>query len=285
MNNSLGQLYLLGFDGQEYNEELDLLLEDYGVGSFILFEKNIPDNRENLKKLIKDINDKSDSLSLPPPIIALDHEGGRVHRMKDLATRFPPVGHTSDLPDESIIEIAYQQAQELLYFGFNMIMAPVLDVCSKDASGVIGARSFSDSPAEAARRACLAMEGFRKAGIIAVPKHFPGHGDIPADPHFGMAVVEKTLEEFEACDIVPFRSAIEQGADVIMSAHILTPNIDGEMPATLSQFWLDYLRSKLGYKNIIMADDLCMKAIWDNYTMEEITAEAVKAGIDLFCIC
>jgi beta-N-acetylhexosaminidase len=81
-----------------------MLLEEYGIGSFILFEKNIPESGEALKQLIKDINDKSESLSLPRPIISIDHEGGRVHRLRNLATLFPPVGQTADLPDEAIIE-------------------------------------------------------------------------------------------------------------------------------------------------------------------------------------
>lgn len=285
MKENIGQLYLAGFNGREYNAELEVLLEKHGIGSFILFEKNIPDSREALKRLISDINDKAASLSLPRPLIAIDHEGGRVHRLKNLATRFPPAGHTAHLPDEAIVEIAFQQAQELLYFGFNMIIAPVLDVCSRDAQGAIGARSFSGSPSEAARRGLLAMEGFRRAGILAVPKHFPGHGDIPADPHFGMAVVEKNIEEFERCDIVPFKSVIEQGADVIMTAHILTPNVDGRLPATLSRRWVDYLRTGLGFKNVVMTDDLCMKAIWDIYSVEEMTGLAVRAGLDLFTIC
>ena len=280
----LGQLYLVGFSGREFNEELALLLEKYHIGGLVLFGRNMPGTRAGLKKLISDIYEKAASLGMPPPFVAIDHEGGRVHRPGGLATHFPPPGRMGLLTDRELMEVYAKQSEELAFYGFNMVLGPVLDLCPGDM-GHIGDRSFGLDPLFAIPRILIASDGLEKAGLITVPKHFPGHGDVDVDPHLKLPVIGKSLKDFEDIDLLPFRAIFERGAEIIMGAHVLAPLIDPEIPASLSAKWLDFLRSKLGFGGIFVSDDLCMKAVWDRYSIEDITEKGLRAGVDVFCIC
>jgi len=279
-----GQLYITGFNGTEFNSELEDILENYNPGGVVLFKRNIPDSREKLKKLITDIYDKAKSLSMPVPFICIDHEGGRVHRLGNLATHFPPPGKMNLLTDREIYEIYLQQAHELSFFGFNLIFGPVFDFCPA-GEGHIGDRSFGDKPESAITSMLNANRALVKGGLITVPKHFPGHGNVNVDPHFHLSVVEKSQRDYEVYDLLPFKEAIKDGCGAIMSAHVLVRDVDREFPATLSGKWLSLLRNNLNFNGVIVSDDLCMKAVWDRYGLEDITSHGMLAGLDIFCIC
>ena len=148
---------------------------------------------------------------------------------------------------------------------------------------VIGARAFSDNPEVAAPMVVSYLQGLKDAGVTGCIKHFPGHGDTNADTHFGYAQSLKTWEQMKDCELITFKAGIEWGAQMIMTAHIATPNVTGtEVPATMSPVILyDKLRTELGYQNIIITDAMKMKAITRQYTNAEAVVGTLQAGADI----
>mgnify|MGYP003106262475 CR=1 FL=1 len=168
-------------------------------------------------------------------------------------------------------------------YGLNLDFAPVADVNTNPANTVIGNRAFSSDPAVAAQMVASAVQGFHDAGILCTLKHFPGHGDTAEDSHYGTASSTKTWAEMRETELKPFAAGIAAGADVVMTAHITTPNAtqDG-LPASLSYTMLtERLRGELGFTGVICTDSLSMQAIRDHYSAAEAAVAALNAGADL----
>lgn len=168
-------------------------------------------------------------------------------------------------------------------YGLNLDFAPVADVNTNPANTVIGNRAFSSDPAVAAQMVASAVQGFHDAGILCTLKHFPGHGDTAEDSHYGTASSTKTWAEMRETELKPFAAGIAAGADVVMTAHITTPNAtqDG-LPASLSYTMLtERLRGELGFTGVICTDSLSMQAIRDHYSAAEAAVTALNAGADL----
>lgn len=282
----LGQCYMVGFYGDAYNDELEKLISKYKVGGLILFQRNIPATREKLKALTTLIYERYKSLNLPKPFISIDHEGGRVHRMGHLATHYPPAALLTCLNETDFEAIYEQQGRELRYFGINMILGPVIDLCSPhNLKSHIGPRAFSGDPQEVSRRGVSAIKGLASQNVIATPKHFPVYGEDEVDPHYGLQVSTDSLEKLHNGKFIPFTSVIKNGAKVIMSCHVLNKNIDPDLPATLSEKWGNYLRKEMNFKGVMLSDDFCMKAIWERYSINDITIKGIEAGQDILLIC
>ncbi|MBQ9488944.1 MAG: hypothetical protein IJU80_03330, partial [Lachnospiraceae bacterium] len=186
---------------------------------------------------------------------------------------------------------------ELQALGINMDYAPVLDVNNNARNPVIGVRSFSDSPRIVYGFGDAFMEGLRSTGTIATLKHFPGHGDTNTDSHTGFPCIYKTYEELKAFELVPYEGAIENGADMIMTAHIQYPEIEKEtyvsistgeevyLPATMSHVILtDILRGDMGFEGVVVTDALEMGAIADNFATEDILCKSINAGADMLML-
>ncbi len=171
----------------------------------------------------------------------------------------------------------------LRHYGFDVDLAPVADVNTNPKNPVIGTRSFSDDPKEAAKMVCAFIKGLDEAGVAACVKHFPGHGDTQTDSHFGYAQTTKTWEEILACEMVTFKAAIAKDVPMIMTAHIGTPNVTGnELPSTLNPVILtEKLRGELGYKGIIITDGMAMGAITRQYESGEAAILSLQAGADI----
>lgn len=168
-------------------------------------------------------------------------------------------------------------------YGFNLDFAPVADVNSNPQNPVIGKRAFSSDPKVAAAMVSAAVEGFHEAGMLCTLKHFPGHGDTGEDSHYGTATTNQTWEEMQAAALLPFEAGIAAGADVVMAAHITTPNAtqDG-LPASLSYTMLtERLRGELGFTGVICTDALEMKAISSHYAPADAAVAALNAGADI----
>jgi beta-N-acetylhexosaminidase len=174
--------------------------------------------------------------------------------------------------------------RELRWLGINMDLAPVLDVNSQSRNPVIGDRSLGDDPALVARLGKEFISGLNQAGVIAVGKHFPGHGDTVVDSHFNLPVVEQARRVLKQREMVPFKAAIADGLEAIMSAHVLYPALDEEYPATLSaEILTKLLRRELGFKGVILSDDLLMKAL-EQSKLPQVAVRAIQAGVDLLLI-
>jgi beta-N-acetylhexosaminidase len=170
--------------------------------------------------------------------------------------------------------------------GITMDMAPVLDVLTNAANTVIGDRAFGSDPASVARLGTAFMRGLQAVGVLAVGKHFPGHGDTWLDSHVALPVSERTTVQLNACELLPFREAIAAGLDAIMTAHVIYPAWDAHQLATLSSPVLGgILRQQMGYHGVIISDDLGMAAVAETVPWEEIPLRALRAGVDLLLIC
>ena len=258
-------------------EDTELLLHPNTSG-VILFTRNY-ESPEQLINLTNAIH----ALKNPPLMIAVDHEGGRVQRFKD---GFTPLPAMRDIADNAMAEkIGFIMGSELRAAGINCSFAPVLDI-DAGISDVIGNRSFSADPRIIIEKSLKLMAGMHKAGIIAVGKHFPGHGHVAADSHTDIPIDTRSLEQIKQCDLIPFEALIKAGIDGIMPAHVIYDEIDPN-PAGFSTFWLHtILRQQLGFKGIIFSDDLCM--IGASPMGKSITERAIKAkqaGCDMLLVC
>ncbi len=257
--------------------ELKEALKKHQYGGIILFGANIS-GTEQVTRLLDDLqnnNRESENASVHIPYLtAVDEEGGIVIRLNS-GTRMTgnmAIGATSDAA-ENAEKTGEVIGEELAAVGFNTDFAPDIDVNNNPANPVIGTRSFSDDPAVVTELGQAYADGLIKSNIIATYKHFPGHGDTETDSHIGTPSVEKTYEEIMETELVPFKNAIENGADMIMTAHITYPLIDDEVtfgdgvtkgiyPATMSKKILtDILRGDLGFNGVIVTDALEMDAI------------------------
>ncbi len=218
-----------------------------------------------------------------PVIIAADQEGGNVVRLRD-GTIFPGNMGLGAIGSKKITyEVGRIIGKELISVGINMNLAPVLDVNTNPVNPVIGIRSFGGDPEMVASLGGAYIEGLHSEGVLAVAKHFPGHGDSSLDSHLDLPIINKDLDELMKIHIKPFMDAISIfNVDAIMTAHVVYPALDKENPATLSSKILtDFLREKLGFDGVIMTDDMEMKAISDRYTPGDASIKALKAGADL----
>ena len=219
-----------------------------------------------------------------PLMIATDQEQGVVTRIGPPATQFPgsmALGAGRSVDDARTA--AAITGQELKAMGINTNFAPDADVNVNALNPVIGTRSFSSDPTLVSSMVAAQVNGYQKdAGIIATPKHFPGHGDTATDSHTGIPIITHTKAQWEQIDAPPFKAAIKAGTNMIMSGHLVVPALDpsGD-PATLSQPILTgILRGELGFKGVIITDSLGMQGVRDKYGDAEVAVRAVLAGVD-----
>ncbi|MBW3112681.1 beta-N-acetylhexosaminidase [Bacillus sp. MCCB 382] len=284
LDEKIGQMLVAGVNGTQMDEPTKNLIQKHKVGGFIFFSDHLTSPEQTVRFLnqLKEANTDNPL----PLLLSVDQEGGNVTRLPGRISNFPTnqkIGNAND-PDVSY-EVGTLLGQELKEFGFNLDFAPVLDVNSNPNNPIIGDRSFSADPDIVSELGIQTMKGIQSQGVISTVKHFPGHGDTSVDSHLALPVVNKSLQELEDMELIPFKRAIDDGADLIMVAHILLPRLDDTYPSSLSETIVtDLLRNKLKYKGVVITDDMTMKAVADNYGMGESAVQAVKAGSDLVLI-
>jgi len=253
-------------------------LERHPVGGVIHFAPNITSADQ-----ITLLNSGLQDISAIPLFIAVDEEGGRVARLRH-ALRAHSVGamltYETHGPEKAF-ENAVILSDALKLFGFNTNFAPVADVWSNPSNTVIGNRAFSRDFNSAAELVAAAVRGFNESGIICSLKHFPGHGDTREDSHHRSAYINKTLDELREEEFIPFTAGIAAGADMVMTGHLIVPEVD-ELPATLSEFLItDILRNELGFNGVVITDSLAMNAVSRNFSVEYVAVTAINAGVDI----
>ncbi len=277
------EFFIFGIAGQELTQAEYDFIKDNPVGGIILFGRNI----HSLPQIVALNRSIIEANPQFPPLISVDQEGGRVARLKNICTQVPPMGELTQafLKDLSLAyRLGAMQARELVSLGFNLNFSPVCDVLSHNDNQVIGDRSFSDCPETVACIARKYIEGLQGAGLAACAKHFPGHGATSVDSHYALPVLDTDIETLKARELVPFKRAIDAHVATIMTAHIITKAVDS-VPATLSESSLkQLLRGDLGYKNVIISDDLDMKAVADHFTLPQIIEMGILASVDLFIV-
>jgi beta-N-acetylhexosaminidase len=283
LRDKIGQLLLVGLQGETPASDERLLCEEYGFGGFVLFKRNCR-AADQVVSLCRTLWDLTDEL---PPFIAIDQEGGRVHRLPAPFTHFPPAARVGDRNDPDLARrMGRAAAAELVLAGINLNFAPVLDVNSDSDNSIIGDRAFAADPQAVMRLGWAWTEGLRDGGIIPCGKHFPGHGAADKDSHLNLPTVTKSMDELNTRELPPFVHACRHNIEALMTAHVLYPGLDPQWPATLSEkIVTDLLRRQLGYGGVIFSDDMEMKAISDRYGAEEAAYLSVRAGVDALLFC
>ena len=282
-------------DLTEINSEVAEVIDKYDLGGVILFAENVKEISQTTT-LIHDlqkvaINDEDGNL---PLLITLDQEGGIVTRLGE-GTNLPgnmALGATRS--EKSSYDAGYVIGKELNALGVNVDFAPVLDTNNNPENPVIGVRSISSNPELVGKLGKNIAKGIQDQGVAATAKHFPGHGDTATDSHYGLPMVDKSIEELRETELKPFKIAIENGIDMIMTAHIQFPQIEKDtfiskkdgsqisIPATLSDDIIKgILREEMEYDGVVITDAMNMKAISDHFGELESTKMAINAGIDI----
>lgn len=217
-----------------------------------------------------------------PLLTAVDEEGGRVQRIDALdGSMLSARELAATLSPPRVTDLVEQRGRQLLARGVVMDLAPVADVSVAPADTVIGDRSFSGDPATVRTYVGAYAEGLRRAGVIPVLKHFPGHGNASGDSHQGL-VRTPPLAVLETHDLVPYATLLARGAPVVMLGHLDVPGLTGGAPASLSPAAYRLLRGKYGFTGVAMTDDLgAMRAVTDQYSLPDAVAKAIEAGADL----
>lgn len=276
-----GQLFSLGFEGSEPSVEFLNLIQSYQIGGVILFSANVK-TKEELKENIRLLQEKVEI----PLFVMIDQEGGRINRI----TEHFPVSQSSLFYGENrdkvgVLNAYSETARELKKLGINVNLAPVVDVLTNPSNKVIGDRSFGSDPDLVAELSEIAVQAIKAEGVFACAKHFPGIGDIADDPHSSLPFNRNSRERFEKIDFLPFKAAISCYVDFIMSTHVICTELDPAFPATFSKkICSDILRKELKFKGILITDDMQMKAIKNNFPLEDACCQAFEAGHDMILV-
>ena len=278
----------------EINQDYADLLSKYDFGGLILFTGNIVDPVQTVT-LIRDSQEAAmKSTHGIPMFICVDQEGGMVNRVSFGTTGSGNMALAAAGDTSLTEETAKMMGDEIKALGFNMDFAPDCDVNSNPANPIIGVRSFSDDPNLVAEHVKAFIKGMDDAQVSTALKHFPGHGNVGEDSHSHLPCADFSLEELKACDLIPFQAGIDQGTDMIMTAHIQFPQIekgtytsiqDGEeinLPATLSRTIVTgLLREQMGYNGIVITDAMVMDAIDEHFDPMDAAVMAIDADVDI----
>ena len=283
LRRQVGQLLIAGFNGHQIPPELRSLAKEFSLGGVILFARNVAEPEQvaelafDAARLVPDL----------PLWVSIDQEGGRVARLKEPFTEWPPMATLGRSGDVKLAErFAKALATELKTVGITLDYAPVLDIHTNPKNPVIGDRALAEKAADVARLGAAIVRTLQAEGIAACGKHFPGHGDTSTDSHAELPLVEHPPDRLRQVEFVPFKAAIDAGVATIMTAHVLVPSIDEKRPATLSRRVVyDLLREELKYQGVILSDDLEMKAVAKEYEVPRAATLAIGAGCDGVLIC
>lgn len=279
LEEKVGQLFLARCPAENALADIGA----YHLGGYLLFGQDFDgETPDSFRDKISEYQ-----LSSPiPMLIAVDEEGGTVCRVSSRAAfrerRFPsPREAWAAGGMEQILALEQEKAELLHSLGINVTMGPVCDV-STGFGSFMHARSLGESPETTGRFAAATVQIYASHRLGSVMKHFPGYGNNP-DTHTDMVTDDRTLEELENCDLIPFASGIRAGCDAILMSHNIISSLDSSAPASLSPAAHDYLRNAMGFDGVILTDDLVMAAITQAYGPEEAAVLAVLAGNDLLC--
>jgi beta-N-acetylhexosaminidase len=278
-----GQRIMAGFEGTVFDEDLRARIAGLNVGGLILFARNIRSPGQ-VAELCRAAQACARENRLPPLLIAIDQEGGRVSRLPPPFTQFP-AGAPGIRSLAAAERFAAVTAAELAAAGITTDLAPVMDVAAADGNGVMDGRAFAADPERVAAMGVAVIAGLQSRGVMAVAKHFPGLGRTRLDSHVDLPELAIDTAGLESRELLPFRAAAAAGVSGIMLAHLRCPAIDPEWPASLSPAASDWLRRRWNYRGLILTDDLEMGAITRHYPIGDAARQAAFAGADILLVC
>lgn len=283
LDEKIAQMLVIYYTEDNYDDTLQKTIKEVKPGGFILMNDNITTYDKTLE-LVVNMQKDSDI----PMIISIDQEGGNVQRLQNISDKevayIPSMYYVGKMNDSKLAyELGKIMAKQLRTIGVNLNFAPVVDINNNPNNEVIGKRSFGNKPSVVINMALEVKKGLEENKVNTCIKHFPGHGDTVVDSHYFLPIINKSYDELESLELIPYKNAIENNAKMIMVGHIALPKITGdETPASLSKVIItDILKTKLGYNGLVITDALNMGALTNNYTTKEIYIKAINAGVDL----
>ncbi|PNG24313.1 beta-N-acetylhexosaminidase [Methylocella silvestris] len=283
---SVGDHFFIGLRPTPVLDDRDrALLQDLRPAGVVLFKSNFRHDLPYegwLASHLRLIEEIRAAAARPNLFISIDHEGGRVCRTPEPMTRYAYAAHWA----QSAASVGRAMGRELASLGFNLNFAPVLDIHTNPANPVIGERAFGSTPDEVIAASLPFMRAMQKQGVLACGKHFPGHGDTHVDSHRGLPSQPASLDELRQRELRPFAAAIGAGVRMLMSSHISFPLIDPDAPVTLSRrFLTEILRQELGFKGVVVSDDIGMAAMKGFFDDPAAAARLIAAGSDMLMVC
>jgi beta-N-acetylhexosaminidase len=270
------QLVMIDLPASEIGAATEALLADYPVRAVCLFRRNL-DGEAGTQRLCAALRERLG----PKALLAIDQEGGPVSRATFVPVAPPAMALGALDEEDTAREVGAAVARSLRHLGLNWNFAPLVDINNNPANPVIAERSYGDEPGIVTRLARAWMAGSQAEGVACCLKHFPGHGDTHLDSHHALPSVDKSLAELERLELLPFR-ALAHEAPSLMTAHIVYPQLDAELPATLSPRLLtDLLRESIGYQGVVITDALMMEAVKARWGHARAAVLALKAGADM----
>jgi beta-N-acetylhexosaminidase len=276
MEELAGQVIVARYGGRTAPVDL---VDRYHLGGVIVMGENVA-SPDQVREMIADLRSGVDRSH--PLVVTVDQEGGRVARIAEPATEFPSLMTLGAARDPDLVaRVTRASGLELRAMGFTMVFAPDADVTSGPEDPTIGSRSASSDPDLVAQIVRGAVRGYGEAGIVAVAKHFPGHGSVPADSHVELPVQSASLEELAKRDLVPFRSAIEGGVPAVMVAHLNVEAVDPGVPSSVSRAVVDLLRDDFGFEGMIVTDAQDMTGLAGSFGAGDAAVRSLEAGVDM----
>jgi beta-N-acetylhexosaminidase len=281
-NHDIGQLLIVGFDGSTMTPQLASLLKRLQPAGVILFARNIK-SIEQTWRLLRDCQ----KCVSTPLFTCVDLEGGKVDRFRDVLGPTPSAAEVFATGDRKLYrkhgQIIGENCRAL---GFNVDFAPVLDLAFEASRNVMSSRVVSANPRETIAYAREFLAGLRTAGVLGCGKHFPGLGEGKLDSHHELPVIEKSLKRLWPEDLFPYRTLRTQ-LPMVMVSHAAYPLVTKDQtPASLSKAWItDILQERMGYRNLIVSDDLEMGGVLSAAPVGEAAVQFIRAGGDLCLVC
>lgn len=278
------------------NSQVEGILRDYNFGAVIYFAQNLTGTKQSYELTMRMQKAATEGGGIPM-LISADQEGGSVYRL-GTGTALPGNTALGATGNTAYAKTAGQIiGSELSVLGINTNLAPVVDVNNNANNPVIGLRSYGDDPVMIGNMASATISGMKEYGVIGCAKHFPGHGDTATDSHYGLPTVNKSLSTLQSCELKPYEVAIKQGIEMIMTAHILYPQLEKDkivsqktgkaesLPATMSDDIITgLLKNKMGFKGIVVTDAMNMAGITASWKPVEAVVNSINAGVDMICM-
>lgn len=286
LEEKVGQLFMIGFNGQDISPRLREWIVDRHVGGVIIFRKNIKSEKQLISFTSGMQSLAQDSKPELPLLIATDQELGAGRTEIKFGGVPPEPREVARMDSSDVVSLATEIARDLRSWGINMTMAPVVDIDQPQGDTPLSYRTFSSNPDTVAYLARIFISSFQKERVIAAAKHFPGLGDVTIDSHKDMPRTDKTIDELLERELRPYQGVIAEDVACIMSAHILVRSVDSSNPATLSKTVLTgLLRERLGFQGVIITDDMQMGGISKHHDLPEACVMSINAGTDIILHC
>lgn len=283
IDEKIGQLLLVGFPQDKVDSKLARHIGQNKIGSFLIFKRNIV-SLDQLKTLNANLVNQSMEQVRIPPLLAIDQEGGNVNRITT-NPKLPFLFHFGDFTDTKFsYHYGHYTGQLLSSLGFNLNLAPVLDLADFNSNRFIALRSFGNDPLRTSQNGYAYSQGLQSQKVVPTAKHFPGLGSAILDPHSTVVSNSATMPDFERSDLVPFKDFAKLGPNsAVMMSHMVYKGLDSSgLPASFSKYLMnDVLRKRIGFTGVIVTDDLHMKASSNTLTPSEAALKSLIAGSDL----